>query len=296
MVFTRTPRGLAEKWRFHDIPTIWVEGSTDIYFYVPVLDSIPCRLEAFHGIQNANSLIEGLVKHNYPYLVILDGDYNILRRTRSPHRNIVILSRYSFENYLWEKEPVNQACLRHARCGERIDIVSNEMDRVVQHLTQELLYPVVLDVAARNLPSPPQILPNHIEQLLHDYHKPDVDPVKVDELVASVEAHITPEIVREAETQVNRFLAERCFMHLLKGHIVFGVLYRVFLQAAKIMNNGNGGNLHITHDTLIQLLTEIVWRKCNSEDHRKLKRKIRSTTRKLLSYYPASTSPEGVTA
>lgn len=293
MTFTRTPKGLAEKWRFHDVPTIWVEGPTDIYFYEPVINTIPCRLEAFHGVQNAKSLVQGLVENDYPYLVILDGDYNILNPTRSPHKHVIVLSRYSFENFLWEKESVNKACLRHARCGDRKDIVSEEMDRVVQHLSQELLHAVVLDVAARQLPSPPKVLPDHIEQLQLDHKRPDVDPVKVIALVTSVEPLLDPKIVRESKAQIMRFLAERCFTHLLNGHLVLGVLRRVFVQAAR---RECGGDPHVTDDTLTQLLSEMVWRQCNSEDYRRLKRQIRSITRKLLLRYSASAASADATA
>lgn len=157
MAFTRTPGGLAEKWRFHQVPTIWVEGPTDIFFYEPICDSLCCRLEAFHGAENAEALIKGLVDTDYPYLVILDGDYRILKPVRSQHRCVIVLARYSFENFLWEREAVNRACLRHAQCGDKKDIVTTEMERVAEHLSKELLYAVALDVAARRSPSPPAV-------------------------------------------------------------------------------------------------------------------------------------------
>ncbi len=292
MAFTRTPGGLAEKWRFHAIPTIWVEGPTDIYFYEPILDSIPCRLEAFHGTENAEALIKGLVEQDYPYLVILDGDYRILKPAKSPHRCVMVLARYSIENFLWEKEAVNRACLRHARCGEKKDLVGAEMDRVANHLTGELLHTVALDVAARRSPSPPAVLPDRIEQLLAHHSRPDIDPSKVAKLVASVEIHLDPKAVREAQADVKQFLGKRCITHLLKGHLILGVLRRVFLRAAA-KESGNTGQ--IPNDALTQLLADMVWRRCNSEDHRVLKRKLRAAARKLIPLYPAPAAAVVVT-
>lgn len=290
MAFTRTPGGLAEKWRFHQIPTIWVEGPTDIFFYEPICDSLNCRLQAFHGLENAEALVRGLVEHDYPYLVILDGDYRVLKPARSPHRCIIVLARYSFENYLWENEPINRACLRHAQCGDKKDLVGIEMDRIAKHLACELLQAVALDVAARRSPSSPAVLPERIEQLLVDHTRPDIDPAKVAKLVAAVEAHLDPKIVREAKEDVRKFLADRCITHLLRGHLVFGVLRRIFLRAAA---NESGKNCQIPNDALTQLLADIVWRRAKSEDHRALKRKVRYVIRRLIPHYP--TIPPAVT-
>ena len=79
--FTRTPTGVVGKWRFYNVPTVWVEGPTDIYFYQPVLGDLACRIEPFHGSENAVALINELVGSDHPYVVILDGDYTILSRS-----------------------------------------------------------------------------------------------------------------------------------------------------------------------------------------------------------------------
>ena len=120
--FTRTPSGIVGKWHFYSMPTIWVEGPTDIYFYSPIVDDLQCRIEAFHGHENATALIEGLRDHGLPYLVVLDGDYDILSAWRSPHKRVIRLRRYSFENYLWEREPLNRACHRSAQSGDRTEL------------------------------------------------------------------------------------------------------------------------------------------------------------------------------
>ncbi len=277
------------KWRFHQVPTIWVEGPTDIFFYEPITDGIPCRIEAFHGAENARALVQALVDHDHPYVVILDGDYEILKPSPNPHRCVLVLPRYSFENFLWEHVSVNRACLRHARCGENKDLVGAEMQRVTQHLKQALLHAVALDIAARRSPSPPAVLPDKIENLLLDHSRPDVDPEKVAALVAVVEGQLDPKAVEAAQTEVKGFLRDRCITHLLKGHLVLGVLRRIFLRAAA---KESGSNTSIPNDALTQILADMVWRHCQSNDHKLLKRAVRSETRNLISRYP--TPPQSV--
>lgn len=283
MTFTRTSNGLAEKWRFHQVPTIWVEGQTDILFYKPITDKIPCRIEAFNGAENARTLVQALVDRDYPYLVIMDGDYKILSPSRSPHHRVLVLARYSFENFLWEPESVNRACLVHAKCGDNKDLVGPEMQRVAKHLRQELHDAVVLDIAARRSPSPPAVLPNRIDQLFLDHSRPDINPAKVAALVAAVTEQINPKVVKSAQAEVKGFLRERCITHLLNGHLVFGVLRRVFLRAAE---KQSGNNTSISNDTLTHILADMVWRRCQSNDHKVLKRAVRTKTRKLISRYP----------
>ena len=119
MAFTRTPGGNLKKWRFYPMPLVWVEGETDFCFYRPIADKIPHRFESLGGRKNAEPLIQALRNHNYPYLVILDGDYEILRHSRAPYHSVIILSRYSFENFLWDTATVNYVCRVHARCGDQ---------------------------------------------------------------------------------------------------------------------------------------------------------------------------------
>lgn len=286
--FTRTPGGLAEKWRFHQVPTIWVEGPTDIFFYEPIIENLQCRMEAMQGSENAKALIQALLDHDYPYLVILDGDYEILKPATAPHRCVVILARYSFENFLWEHEAINRACLRHARCGEQKDLVASEMDRMAKHLKKELLHAVALDIAARRSPSPPAVLPDAIEQLALGNSGPEVDPVKVAALVAAVEVQLDPKEIKAAQKDLKDFLKTRCITHVLNGHLILGILRRLFIRAAE-QESGTKGSL--SNDAFTQILTDMVWRRCPSDDHKHLKRTIQTKARKLVSKYPIQPQP-----
>lgn len=274
MAFTRTPGGLAEKWRFHDKPTVWVEGPTDILFYYPIVVGKGCRMEPYHGTENAEALIEALVEKDYPIVVVTDGDYETLRSTMPKHRRLIVLSRYSFENYLWESQPVNSACLRHAQCGDDKDLVSAEMKKVEAHLKSELQELVALDAAARSMTDDaPDVLPDRVDSLLAHHKRPVLDSGKVRALIAQATAQVGAKELREAKKDLRAALKERPFIHLLNGHIVFGVLWRVFLSAAeresKVPSN-------VTHIALTQLLADAIWKHCREDDHIRLRRKMRS--------------------
>ena len=238
-----------------------------------------CRFEPFHGRSNAGSLIRALQDHGYPYVVILDGDYDILKRSRAPHRWVMILPRYSFENLLWESEAVNKACLRHAECGEDKDLVSHHMAATKRMIEQELLCAIILDVAARRSPSPPEVFPDRIEPILKRSDRTDVDPDKITVRTEVAKNKIDCQTLQGARASVTRFLTDHCITHLLKGHLLFGLLRRIFIIAAT-RERGNRINVHDI--VLTQMLSDAIWRYCKTGDHQRLKRAFRSKLREVL--------------
>ena len=283
MAFTRTSGGLAEKWRFHQMPTVWLEGPTDIIFYTPISDGLSCRFEPFHGRANAGALISALKEHDYPYLVVLDGDYSILNPKRSPHRRIIVLPRYSYENLLWEPYAINNACLRHAHCGDRKDLTVSAMAQAVLMFKKEFLPALVLDVAARRMETPPKVLPDHIEQLLQGQTAVTFDPDRLKAIVNKARKTVDAKFVKESKSDITSFLQSRCISHLIRGHLLFGLLRRIFVQAA---NKERGSKSVTADDALLQMFSDAVWRCCEEGDHKRLKRKFRSKLRELLPFYP----------
>ena len=279
MAFTRTPGGLVEKWQFHQLPTVWIEGPSDVCFYKPMSDGIPCRFEPFYGDINAKPLIKALQEHNHPYFVILDGDYRILNRLRAPHKSVLILTRYSFENFLWEPYAVNLVCCLQALCGDEKDLVSADMETAKQMINKELLAAIILDVAARESSSSPKLLPKHIDSILKKGRGIKIDPLKVDKLISEAKNEIDQQALVKAKVAVDKFLRTRCITHLLKGHLLFGLLRRIFTNAAaremsKKLNSPND-------NTLKQLLSAEVWKWSRSDDHKRLKRSFRKKLREV---------------
>ncbi len=283
--FTRTPTGIVGKWRFYSIPTVWVEGPTDIFFFAPIVDDLPCRLEAIRGCKNAAALIEGLVRDDLPYVVILDGDYEILTKRRQIHKRVIRLRRYSFENYLWECEPMNRACHRCAQSGERTDAIGPEFDRVTQHLSATLRGIVEVDVAARRSDPAPKVLPDRVERLLVDSRKPDIDPGKVERIAGSVISLLEETILERARGDVATYLKTHRFVDLLKGHVLFGVLRLLFTRAASVIK---GEKVLLDDDSLTQLLADSVWRRPPSKDHIALRSQVRKSVAAVLPLFEAA--------
>ena len=283
MAFTRTLGGLVEKWRFHDVPTIWVEGPTDLYFYEPLPDGLSCRFEPFHGFKNAQALIDALKSKSHPYLVILDGDYSILKRTRSPHRHVIRLPRYSYENLLWEPEAINKACLRHARCGDSKDLVKKEMSAAVRRMKRQLLPALILDVAARRMNPAPAVLPKRVDQLLKSQTSIYFEPTRLKKLIQTAKKTVDADLAKESKKEIDAFLVNRCISHLVRGHFLFGLLRRIFIQAA---DRERGSKSISADDALLQLLSNAVWKFCTDGDHQRLKRNFRSKLRELVALFP----------
>ena len=275
-MFTRTSSGLVEKWRFYGLPTVWVEGPTDIIFFTAISRKLPCRFEAYGGRENAVALIAGLRTHDYPYVVVRDGDYEILNRTRAPHGRVLLLPRYSMENLLWEPPAVDEACRRYSRCGEDRDLVSVGMQDAEMMIARDLLAAVILDVAARRVPSGPKVLPARIDAVLRGKRGTQVDAVGVERIVGSVEKRIDRGAVRGARKDVERFVEQRPLVHLLKGHLVLGLLRRVFLDAARKEGRKGRG---IEDDVIVQVVSDAVWAHCRGGDHLRIRRNFRRKVR-----------------
>lgn len=279
-VFTRTPTGVVGSRYFFPKPIVWVEGPTDIYFYEPVVAHLNCVIKVFHGSSNAKALIDGLVESacEYPYAVILDGDYSILKQRRSPHRWVIVLRRYSFENYLWEKSSLNRSCLKHAQCGDGGDVISTEFDRVEAELFTKMREAIELDVAARRADPAPKVIPDRVEALLKQPESPDICPVKVGKIVSDAKAALNADLIMQARSDVRLFLQAGKISWLLNGHVLFGIIQRVFTQ---VTTQIRGKKVILNDDGLTQLLAEMVWRSIPSHEHRRLRRKLVSVVREL---------------
>ena len=278
--FTRTPTGMVGSRYFVPVPIVWVEGPTDIYFYEPIVANLNCTLKPFHGVANATALV-GRMKEDqgaYPYAVIIDGDYEILKAKRSSHRWLIRLRRYSIENYLWEEKSLNLSCLKHAQCGEKKDIISSEFNRIEADLKVKLCDLVEADIAARRSDPSPDVLPKRVDSLLLKKDAPDICPIKVARLVAKAHTELDAGLLAQAKKDVSTFLKNNPFSHLLNGHVLFGVIQRVFVRtSAKI----RGTKVILNDDGLAQLLAEMVWRTVPSKEHSRLRRKVISVVKEL---------------
>ena len=149
MSFSRTPSGLTAEYLFYPEILVYVEGHTDIPFYDAVLQNYNCRIRTYREKKESNRLTEELIEKNRPYVVVVDGHYEMLERTRSQHRRIVLLHRHSYENYLFEEESIKQLCLDRSHSKDSLEepLASSEFTDFAQDIEVKFKDLLILDVA-----------------------------------------------------------------------------------------------------------------------------------------------------
>lgn len=276
MTFQRTDSGLIGKYLFYREPLVWVEGHTDIPFYERILRDYPCQLEPAGGKGECQKLATALLENDYPYVVVLDGDYDILEKTRSIHRRVVILHRHSNENYLFEKEPVEKICCNYVNVGGGEELVGNTFEETLEFIKSELIDLTILDVAHYRADTGREVLPSRIEPLLKPQKELAFSQDEIERRCTECQDSIHQENVNEAKALVMKFLEQRRLVDLLPGHLVFGILRRLII---KVIKRKTGRKPNIDDAAIRSLLSMEVWSLVQSSDHRSLRRRLRQAVR-----------------
>lgn len=116
-MFTRSGSGQVNRYLFLSEPLVWVEGDDDVIFFLQLLRDHKCHIEAAGGREECIKLAEAIRQNDHPFVVIVDGDYYVLKRKRSIHRRVIHLDRYAIENYLFETSVVEQVAKRTVPSG-----------------------------------------------------------------------------------------------------------------------------------------------------------------------------------
>lgn len=183
-------------------------------------------------------------------------------------------------------EPINSACHRHARSGERTDVASSDLTRVAKHLEKELRKLVELDVAASRSNPSPKVLPDRIDQLLKEPTIPEIEKAKVTAVAKIATPQIDKTVLAQAKSDVRGFLGGGMFIHLLRGHLVFGMLRLVF---TKICTSIRGVKSVVNDDALTQILSDAIWRKSPTREHSRIRASLRKAVRSVLLSFPTPT-------
>ena len=228
MSFSRTDSGLAAEYLFYPEILVYVEGYTDIPFYDAVLQNYNCRLKAKNGKPECKKLATLLEQNGFPYVVVLDGDYEMLERTRSRHRRIVLLHRHSYENYLLEKEPIKQFCGDRVRSEDSLEelLTSEEFAEFVADTEVKFKDMLVLDVAHQRSKTGHKTFFRAPDRFFDESFRED----QIQERQVASQ-NIDSESVNEAKTLVEDFL---------KGH-------RFFARSRKVASKARSYKRKYTH-------------------------------------------------
>ncbi len=271
MPFARSISGKVVEFLFYNVPLVWVEGNEDISMYFKLIKSWSCKIKEAGGKAECKKLLDELVKNDYPYIVILDGDYEILTRKRSYHRRAILLQRYSIENYLFEKRPIEYVCGNYANWTENVSIMNNFFESFLTHLEKRLFDVVVLDIANERAKTGYPILPKSIESLLNGRKSHYISKDRVKAIIGKYKNYINKGDIRNSQKLLNGYLKCNRFVDILKGHLVIGLIRRfisfVVLKRAR-------EKVSIRKKDLQIILANEVWTKPSTNQHKNLRRKL----------------------
>ena len=279
MSFSRTPSGLSAEYLFYPEILVYVEGHTDIPFYNAILQNYNCRVKSKNGKPECEKLARFLGQNNYPYVVILDGHYDILVRARSQHRRVILLHRHSYENYLFEEEPIKQFCRDRVPSEDSLEepLASDEFKDFAENIEVKFKDLLILDVA-HQLSKTGQ---KTFFQTPDRFFKVHFQDNEIRKQYAAAVNGIHTRRIDEAKNLVEKYLREHRFIDLLPGHFAFGIMRR-------LISNTVGKS--VPNDEIRLYLSRVVWLLVKTRDHNSLKRRLRKAVREAEQIRQANNS------
>ncbi|MCE2403113.1 DUF4435 domain-containing protein [Candidatus Poribacteria bacterium] len=271
MSFSRTDEGLAAEHRFYQNIVVYVEGFDDKPFYEEILNNYDIEIIEKNGRKVCEKLATILVESNSPFVVILDGDYKILKSTRSQHRRVVLLHRYSFENYLFEHEPIEQFCRDHKSSENRIEKLAENFRTVLEETRQKFEELIILDVAHQRAKTGYDVLPEKSDRFFKKGKKVDFLDSQIEQYTEAAK-NANKQHIDDATVLVKKYLKEQRFIDLLPGHFAFGIMRRLIVYTV---------GKSISNDEIRIYLSRMVWQLVKTPDHDSLKRRLRNAVREV---------------
>ena len=280
MSFSRTPSGLTAEYLFYPEILVYVEGHTDIPFYNEALRNYNCRIRTYREEKGSDRLTEKIIKKNRPYVVIIDGHYEMLDRTRSQHQRIVLLHRHSYENYLFEEEPIKQFCLDRSHSKDSLEkpLANSEFTDFSQDIEVKFKDLLILDVAHQRSKTGCKTFLRNSDR----FFKANFRDNQIQKQQEAAAKNIDIESTDEAKTLVEKFLSEqRRFIDMLPGHFVFSIMRRFI---------SNIVDKSVPNEEIRLYLSRMVWRLVKTRDHNSLRRRLRNAVREAEKIRQANSS------
>ena len=283
MLFSRTPSGLAAEHLFYQEILVYVEGHTDIPFYNEVLQNYNCRILSKKGKAECEKFATLLEQGNYPYVVVLDGDYEILEHTRSQHQRIVWLHRHSCENYLLEEKPIEKFRHYRAPLEDSLERLPNSFKEIVEDTELKFKELLILDVAHQRAKTGYQVFPKAPDQFFAGPKTAAFQDSRIQERCSEAILCIDEQSIEEARTLVREFLKNHRFIDLLPGHFAFSIIRRWINHTVNVRQR-------ILEEDIRAFLSTEVWRLVKTRDHNSLKRRLRRAVREAEQIRQANNS------
>lgn len=272
MEFIRSDSGIKNRYLLY-FPKIlvYVEGYSDIPFYEEVLQNYDYHLKARGGKKECEKLVTDIVEKDLPYVVILDGDYEILEHSRSQHRRIVWLHRHSCENYLLEENPIEKFRHYRAPLEDSLERLPSSFKEIVEDTELNFKELLILDVAHQRAKTGYKVLPKGAEGFFVG-STADFEDSRIQERCSEATSRLDEQSIAEARILVRAFLENHRFIDLLPGHFAFSIIRRWINYTINVRQR------ILEEDMRIYLSTE-VWRSVKTRDHNSLKTRLRRAVR-----------------
>lgn len=271
MSFSRSPSGLVAEHIFRKTKTqVYVEGPTDITFYDAVLQEYDCRIQSKGGRPECDKLIEKLVEKDLPYVVILDGHYDILENIQNQHNRVVLLHRHSYENYLIEEEPIKQFCRDRARSKDSLaePLTSTKFQKFLEDTEIKLKNLFILDVAHQRSKTGCKTFFRNPD----DFFKTGFQEDEIQKQEEAASKKIQTQSIDEAKTVIEKSLEERRCIDLLPGHFALGIIGCLINDTI---------SKRVKKEEIRLYLSRVVWQLVKTRDHDSLKRRLRNAVREV---------------
>lgn len=270
--FARTIKGLQAYHNFVSTPVVFVEGQDDITFYSNVFEGHNLKLIPA-GCKNAcKKLADDKGFRSKPHIVIMDGDYEVIKQKRTAHKRIIYLKRYAVENYLLEKSSINQVCCSLAHLHHKEFDLVKELDNLDSLLKCELEQLIATDICNQRLgkglsvvPNPGQLFSGCSKQLVA------IDTDLVQGRLKELDKLIPTRIRSSVKKELGAFTSANRFCDVIPGHHVLHMTALVVRSALKREKK----KAHFDNKTLFCMLCQQVWSRSLPADHRRLKRQLR---------------------
>ena len=265
-MLTRTTKGQVAQHKFHRTPLVWLEGPTDYPIFLPLEYELEFTTKWAGGVVACRKLAHEMVNGDLPYVVVMDGDYGILREKvngQGSHDRVIMLRRHSIENYCAEPGLVEALCLSYSEGKIQKGIVGPRFERFLMTLEDDLWDLVVLDIASEGTAD--KVAPRSIRTLLRQQEPPVIDQDKVQDHVEKVRRTRTNgRDENEVNDSLRRFVGRRRFIDVVKGHWVLELI-QCFVVGELKEAGGKAPSLH--PKALRAALAPWMWRDRMSRDH-----------------------------
>lgn len=265
-MFTRTEYGQINKYLFYPEILVWVEGEDDYPFYEPVVHQWPCRIEAAGGKDKCKKLAEKVIENNYPFVVVMDGDYDILEVQENLHQRVLVLKKYSIENYLFERNVMQNVCCKYVGSKDYYEEIGDLFDDLDKEIETNLFNLIVLDIANYRLGLGVDFFPGHAARIM-SLPSLRCKPEQVAAVCGAINPKVRAKDFAVFEQLVKGFVDKARFSDLIRGHFLFDVIRQFLIGCVEKIRDRK---IVIDNDSLLVMLSLEFWNAIPTDVHKNL--------------------------